>query len=47
MRSRRFLGTARWGTGGNDDDDEDDDVENDIDVGNRGDAVNNDKFETW
>ena len=33
MRSRRFLGRARWGTGGNNDDgdDDDDDVENDVD----------------
>ena len=39
MRSRRFLGTARWGTGGNNDDgddDDDDDVENDVDKGNHG-----------
>ena len=38
MRSRRFLGTARWGTGGNKDDgdDDDDDVENDVDVENDG-----------
>ena len=41
MRSRRFLGTARWGTGGNNDDgddDDDDDVENDVDEGNHGDG---------
>ena len=40
MRSRRFLGRARWGTGGNNDDgdDADDDVENDFDEGNHGDG---------
>ena len=40
MRSRRFLGRARWGTGGNNDDgdDDDDDVENDVDEGNHGDG---------
>ena len=37
MRSRRFLGTARSGTGGNNDDDEDD-VENDGAEGNHGDG---------
>ena len=47
MRSRRFLGTARWGTGeNNDDDDDNDDVEDDVDVehgfdeGNHGDGNN-------
>ena len=38
MRSRRFLGTARWGTGGNNDDGDDVDVENDVDEGNHGDG---------
>ena len=39
MRSRRFLGTATLGTGGNNDDD-DDDVENDGAEGNHGDGYN-------
>ena len=39
MRSRRFLGTARWGTGENNDDDEDD-VVNDGVEGNHGDGCN-------
>ena len=38
MRSRRFLGTARWGTGENNDDDDDVDVENRVDEGNHGDG---------